>query len=114
MDKLSDVEHIKQYDGFGLYDATFVEQLRSIKDPLPYLRGLVAEVGPERATVEYTQETRKAGRRSAGRRSERLTTTFATGPGRAAIWPGELPLITSPCVRMEKQLLIQQPECTVL
>ena len=62
MDKLSDVEHIKQYDGFGLYDATFVEQLRSIKDPLPYLRGLVAEVGPERATVEYTQETRKAGR----------------------------------------------------
>ncbi len=64
MDKLSDVEHIKQYDGFGLYDASFVEQLRNLKDALPYLRGLVAELGPERAQVEYTQDTRKEGKSS--------------------------------------------------
>lgn len=64
MDKLSDVEHIKQYDGFGLYDASFVEQLRNLKDSLPYLRGLVAELGPERAQIEYTQDTRKEGKSS--------------------------------------------------
>lgn len=64
MDKLSDVEHIKQYDGFGLYDSSFVKQLRDLKDPLPYLRGLVAELGPKRAEVEYTQERRKEGKSS--------------------------------------------------
>ncbi len=64
MDRLSDVEHIKQYDGFGLYDSSFVKQLRDLKDPLPYLRGLVAELGPERAEVEYTQERRKEGKSS--------------------------------------------------
>ena len=64
MDKLSDVEHIKQYDGFGLYDASFVKQLRDLKDPLPYLRGLVAELGPDRAVIEYTQENRKEGKSS--------------------------------------------------
>jgi len=64
LDKLSDVEHIKQFDGFGLYDASFVEELRKIEDPLPYLRGIVAEIGPERAVVEYTQEIRKEGKSS--------------------------------------------------
>ena len=64
LDKLSDVEHIRQYDGFGLYDASFVEELRKLHDPLPYLRGLVAELGPERAQVTYTQDIRKAGKSS--------------------------------------------------
>lgn len=64
LDKLSDVEHIKQFDGFGLYDASFIEELRKLEDPLPYLRGIVAEIGPERAYVEYTQEVRKQGKSS--------------------------------------------------
>ncbi|MBR6147684.1 MAG: glycosyltransferase [Lachnospiraceae bacterium] len=64
MDKLSDVEHIRQFDGFGLYDASFIKQLRDLKDPMPYLRGLVAELGPKRAEVEYTQEKRKEGKSS--------------------------------------------------
>ncbi len=64
MDKLSDVEHIRQFDGFGLYDSSFIEQLRNLKDPLPYLRGLVAEIGPERAEIEYIQEKRKKGKSS--------------------------------------------------
>lgn len=64
IDKISETEHIKQFDGFGLYDASFVKVLRELKDPLPYLRGLVAEIGPERAYVEYEQDTRKAGKTS--------------------------------------------------
>lgn len=62
LDKLSDVEHIKQFDGFGLYDASFIETLRNLDDPLPYLRGIVAEMGPERAYVEYEQDVRKEGK----------------------------------------------------
>lgn len=61
---ISEGEHIKQFDGFGLYDASFVKVLRQLKDPIPYLRGLVAELGCKRAEVEYTQEKRKAGKTS--------------------------------------------------
>lgn len=64
LDKISDVEHIKQFDGFGLYDASFIEELRKLEDPLPYLRGIVSEIGPQRAYVEYVQETRKHGKSS--------------------------------------------------
>lgn len=62
--RISEGEHIKQFDGFGLYDASFVRVLRQLKDPIPYLRGLVAELGCKRAEVEYTQEKRKAGKTS--------------------------------------------------
>ncbi len=61
---LSETEHIRQFDGFGLYDASFIKELRNMKDPLPYLRGLVSELGPEHAVVEYEQEKRKAGKTS--------------------------------------------------
>lgn len=62
LEKISETEHIRQYDGFGLYDAAFVKQLRKLRDPMPYLRGLVAEIGYRHAEVEYTQELRKAGK----------------------------------------------------
>ncbi len=62
--RISEGEHIKQFDGFGLYDASFVRVLRQLNDPIPYLRGLVAELGCKRAEVEYTQEKRKAGKTS--------------------------------------------------
>lgn len=64
LSKISESEHIKQFDGFGLYDASFIRVIRNLKDPLPYLRGLVAELGCKRAEVEYTQERRKAGKTS--------------------------------------------------
>lgn len=64
MDKLSETEHIKQFDGFGLYDTSFIKNLRELKDGLPYLRGIVAELGPERAEIEYEQEKRQHGKSS--------------------------------------------------
>ena len=64
LEGISETKHIKQYDGFGLYDAAFIEQLRKLRDPMPYLRGLVAEIGYRHAQVEYTQETRQAGKSS--------------------------------------------------
>lgn len=62
--KIAEGEHIKQFDGFGLYDSSFIQVIQKLKDPIPYLRGLVAELGCKRAEVEYVQEKRKAGKTS--------------------------------------------------
>lgn len=64
LEKISEVEHIRQFDGFGLYDRAFVEEIRKLRDPMPYLRGLVTELGPKRAEVEYEQQRRKKGKTS--------------------------------------------------
>ena len=45
MKKLSDVEQIEQFTGSGLYDRDFIEVLRNLDDPTPFLRGIVAELG---------------------------------------------------------------------
>ncbi|OQA53030.1 MAG: hypothetical protein BWY43_00217 [candidate division WS2 bacterium ADurb.Bin280] len=60
--RISDVEHIKNFTGFGLYDKSFIEILRKIDDPYPYLRGLVAELGGDIEQVEFVQPKRRRGR----------------------------------------------------
>ncbi|MDQ5984109.1 MAG: putative glycosyltransferase [Eubacteriales bacterium SKADARSKE-1] len=62
--KMSDVEQIEHFTGFGLYDRNFIETLRSLDDPTPFLRGIVAELGPKRKDVYYDQEKRRAGKTS--------------------------------------------------
>lgn len=60
--KFSDVEQIEHFTGFGLYDRAFLEVLRDLKDPKPFLRGIVAELGFERKDMPYEQEKRRAGK----------------------------------------------------
>lgn len=60
--KMSSVEQIEHFTGFGLYDKSFVQVLRDLKDPTPFLRGIVAELGYERKDIEYTQPQRRAGK----------------------------------------------------
>ena len=60
--KMSSVEMIEQFTGFGLYDKSFVKTLRDLKDPTPFIRGIVAELGPERKEIEYEQPQRRAGK----------------------------------------------------
>ncbi|MCD7908103.1 MAG: glycosyltransferase family 2 protein [Clostridium sp.] len=62
--KLSDVEQIEQFTGFGLYDARFIQVLRSLDDPTPFLRGIVAELGFKRKEISYEQPLRRAGKTS--------------------------------------------------
>jgi glycosyltransferase involved in cell wall biosynthesis len=62
--KLSDIEQIKNFTGFGLYDQKFIEVLRKLKDPYPYFRGLITEVGFNRAEITYVQPARKRGKTS--------------------------------------------------
>lgn len=61
IEKLSNVDQIKNYAGFGLYDRKVIEILRSINDPYPYLRGLISEIGYDICRVEYVQPVRKRG-----------------------------------------------------
>ena len=60
--KMSSVEQIEQFTGFGLYDKSFVQVLRDLKDPIPFIRGIVGELGFKRTEIEYTQPQRRAGK----------------------------------------------------
>ena len=59
--KLSDVEQIAQFTGSGLYDRDFIEVLRNLDDPTPFLRGIVAELGFKIKQIPYEQPKRRAG-----------------------------------------------------
>ena len=60
--KMSSVEQIEHFTGFALYDRDFVEVLRELNDPTPFIRGIVAELGYKRKDIEYTQQKRAAGK----------------------------------------------------
>ena len=60
--KLSDVEQIEHFTGSGLYDREFIEVLRNLDDPTPFLRGIVAELGYKRKEIPYDQPKRRAGK----------------------------------------------------
>lgn len=59
--RISHVEQIKNFIGFGLFDRHIIEILRSLDDPSPYFRGMVSEIGFDKAFVEYRQPERKHG-----------------------------------------------------
>ncbi|MBS5545071.1 MAG: glycosyltransferase family 2 protein [Lachnospiraceae bacterium] len=60
--KLSEVEQIEHFTGSGLYDREFIEVLRNLDDPTPFLRGIVAELGYKRKEIPYDQPKRRAGK----------------------------------------------------
>lgn len=61
---MSTTEMIEHFTGFGLYDKTFIDILRNLDDPIPFLRGIVAEYGHgfDRKDVPYEQAKRRAGK----------------------------------------------------
>ena len=60
--KFSEVEQIEHFTGSGLYDREFIEVLRGLDDPKPFLRGIVAELGYAKKEIPYTQPKRRAGK----------------------------------------------------
>ncbi len=60
--KISDVDIIEHFTGFGLYDKSFIDVLRSLDDTRPFIRGIVAELGGKRKEIEYEQKKRRAGK----------------------------------------------------
>lgn len=59
---ITDIDHIDNFVGYGLYDRQFIEIVRQLNDPMPYLRGIVAELGYKYAAIYYVQPTRKSGK----------------------------------------------------
>ncbi len=60
--KFSAIDQIEHFTGFGLYDKSFVNILRSLDDPTPFIRGIVAELGGKRKEIPYEQQLRRAGK----------------------------------------------------
>ncbi len=58
---LAEVELIRNFHGFGLYDRKVVDIFRETGGPYPYMRGLICEIGFERAEIEYVPPMRKHG-----------------------------------------------------
>lgn len=61
---MSSVKMIEHFTGFGLYDKTFIAVLKKLNDPIPFLRGIVAEYGAgfNLKEIEYEQPKRRAGK----------------------------------------------------
>lgn len=62
--KMSAVEQIEHFTGFALYDKTFLDFIKRLDDPTPFLRGIVAEYGCNRKDIPYEQQRRRAGKTS--------------------------------------------------
>ncbi len=61
--KMSTVDQIEHFTGFGLYDRIFLNTMRDLDDPIPFLRGVVAELGPADCVfIPYHQADRKSGK----------------------------------------------------
>ena len=60
--KMSSVEQIEHFTGFALYDRDFINVLKNLNDPTPFIRGIVAELGFKRKDIEFEQPKRKAGK----------------------------------------------------
>lgn len=61
---MSSIEQIEHFTGFGLYDKSFIAVLRELRDPTPFLRGIVAEYAPDHVEIPYEQQRRRAGKTS--------------------------------------------------
>lgn len=60
--KLSNIQIVTNYCGFGLYDKAIIDILKKFDEPYPDLRSLLGEIGFERAILTYTQPKRKKGK----------------------------------------------------
>ncbi|HCS64154.1 MAG TPA: glycosyltransferase [Cellvibrio sp.] len=61
VNRLSNIDLIDNFTGFGLYDKEVIDHLRSINDPYPYFRGLIAEIGLRIHQIPYDQPVRVRG-----------------------------------------------------
>jgi glycosyltransferase involved in cell wall biosynthesis len=61
VNRLAEVEMLENVTGFGLYDRAVIEAMRDLKDPYPYVRGLISELGFPCERVTYTQPQRRRG-----------------------------------------------------
>jgi len=60
--RLTNVRIMEHFTGFGFYDRSVIDKIRNdFRDPYPYLRGIIAELGLPVTRVEYNQNRRERG-----------------------------------------------------
>ncbi len=60
--RLTNVRIMAHFTGFGLYDHSVIDKIRAdFRDPYPYFRGMIAELGLPVAIVHYNQNRRARG-----------------------------------------------------
>jgi glycosyltransferase involved in cell wall biosynthesis len=61
IESLSTIRTVENFTGFGLYDRSVVQAIKSYDDPYPYFRGMIAEIGLPHKELLYDQPARKRG-----------------------------------------------------
>lgn len=59
---LSSTKQIQHFNGFGLYDKSFIDVMKQLDDPAPYLKGIVAEFSMKQYIIHYHQAESNRGR----------------------------------------------------
>lgn len=60
--RLTNVHILEHFTGFGLYDRTVIDKIRAdFRDPYPYFRGMIAELGLPVTQIHYNQSRRVRG-----------------------------------------------------
>lgn len=59
---LSSTKQIKHFNGYGLYDKTFIDVMKGLNDPSPYLKGIVAEFSMKQYIIKYNQAESNRGK----------------------------------------------------
>lgn len=62
MKRMADTKQIKNFIGYGLYDKQVVAILRDFSGPMPYLRGMIAEIGLPIHQIPFVQPIRQRGK----------------------------------------------------
>jgi glycosyltransferase involved in cell wall biosynthesis len=58
---LSENPLLERVTGAGIYDKSVIDQLKKLKDPYPYFRGLLSELFGKIETIKFNQPKRKFG-----------------------------------------------------
>jgi glycosyltransferase involved in cell wall biosynthesis len=61
LSRIGSAPPVVQSTGFGMFDRVVIDALRRIRDPYPFFRGLLSEIGYEPALVPYHQPPRRRG-----------------------------------------------------
>lgn len=64
--RFANVDLLEQFTGYGLYDRQIMDVLRGLREPYPYFRGLISDVGYNIRRIEYTQPERFRGQTKNG------------------------------------------------
>lgn len=62
MKKISTVDQLTGFTGYGIYDKEVMDVFRSLDEPYPYTRGLICELGWSKALIPFHKKYRKHGK----------------------------------------------------